>query len=80
MGLKGLEILPFIGKWRDELGKQGKDLDVGKILKLAHTTAIESNTIEMNYKCLARWYITPNKAHKSQKEVSQFCWRGCKAL
>lgn len=45
MGLKGLEMPPFIGKWRDELGSPGQDLDVGKILKLAHTTATDSTTI-----------------------------------
>lgn len=32
VGLKGLEIPPFIVKWEEELGKQEKDQDVGKIL------------------------------------------------
>lgn len=47
---------------------------------MAHITPIVSNTTEMNYKSLAQRYITPDKAHKYQREASQLCWSGCKEL
>ncbi|CAI9533936.1 unnamed protein product [Staurois parvus] len=33
--------------------------------------------VEINYKCLNRWHITPNVEHKMNTEISQMCWRGC---
>lgn len=41
------------------------------------SSAIDTRTMEMNYKCLTRWYATPDKLSKVQPEKSQECWRGC---
>lgn len=71
MGMKVLEMPPFIGKWEAELGTRVNDLEVRKILRMVRTMSVDSNTIEINYKCLARWYITPDKAHKCQSKTSQ---------
>lgn len=76
----GRERPPYISKWEEELGTQVNDSKIGKILRMAFVTSIDSNTIEISFKSLARWYITPDKAHKFQKETSQFCWRGCSEL
>lgn len=80
MDVKGLGMPPFIRKWEKELGTQMNDSEIGKIMRMAHTTSIDYNTIEMSYKCLTRWYITPGMAHNYQWKVSQLCWRGCKEL
>lgn len=61
--MKRPEIPPFIVKWEEELGKREKDQHLGEIVKMVHSTAIDSNTIEMNYKCLLRWYIRPDETH-----------------
>lgn len=42
-----------------------------KMLKLADGTAIGINMIETNYTCLSKWYITPIKAYKYQKEKTR---------
>lgn len=62
------------------MGTQVKDLEIRQLLRRVCATSVNSNMIELNYKCLARWYITPDKAHKCQIETSQFCWRGCKEI
>lgn len=41
-----------------------------EIFKMKHSTAIDSNTTEIDSKCLAHWYITPEKSNKYQKEIS----------
>lgn len=51
---------------------------IKKILNLTHSSAIDTKTALMNYKCLERWYVTPDRARKYQKETSADCWRGCK--
>lgn len=51
---------------------------MGRILRLVHSSAVNTNTVEINYKCLTRWYITPDKACKAGKTSE--CWRGCKVV
>lgn len=34
--------------------------------------------IEINNKCLSRWYVTTTKIHKYQPEESSLFWRGCR--
>lgn len=48
---EGTEVPPFIRKWERELGSQ-KDNTIRKILELNHSSAVDINTAEMNYKCL----------------------------
>lgn len=79
-GMKGLDISPFIGKWEKELGTRVYELETRQLLKRVHSTSVNSNVIELNSKCLAQWYITPDKVHKCQKETSQLCWRGCEEI
>lgn len=35
------------------------------------------NTIEMNYKFLARWYLTPVRTHRYQQDKTSLFWRNC---
>lgn len=39
--------------------------------------AWDMNTIKMNYKFLARWYLTPVRIQKYQPDSSPCCWRNC---
>lgn len=80
IGLKGVEIPPFIKKWVLELDIQLKEPEIGKLLKRIHATTVNYKRLELNYKCLARWYITPDRAHKYLSETSQYCWRGCQEI
>lgn len=78
--LNGLKILgppPFIKKWEEEMGTGDMEVDVCKILRLTHATSSDCSSTEINYKCLARWYITPDKLHQYQRDASNLCWRGC---
>lgn len=77
---RGEEVPPFIEKWENELGTRRTEQQVKNIFKMVYNNAIDNNTIEINYKCLSRWYITPDIAHKYQKEKSPECWRGCKEV
>lgn len=78
--LKGSEIPPYIEKCEKELGTQVKDVEIRQLLRRVHSTSINSNMLELNYKCLARWYMTPDKAYKFQTEITQYCWQGCKEI
>lgn len=73
------DIPPYIAKWENELGISLKK-EIRQILLRVYATTVNSNMIETNYKCLVRWHITPDKAHKILKEKSQYCWRGCKEI
>lgn len=58
-----------------------KDLStIRKILDLAQSSAVDIKTAEMNYKCLVRWYATPDRTSKYQKGKLADCWRGCKEV
>lgn len=78
--LKGIENLVFIKKWETELESKLTDSEVMILLKGVHITSVNYKVSELNYKCFARWYITPDRASKFQSETSQYCWRGCKEL
>lgn len=45
-----------------------------------NATSVNYRIAEMNFRTLARMYVTPDIAHKIQEETSQFCWRGCKEI
>lgn len=75
-----MEIPPFIRKWERELGTTHDKKFIGKILDLAHASAVDSRTAEMNYKCLVRWYSTPEIISKFKNSTSAECWRGCKEV
>lgn len=78
--LNGPKILgppPFIKKCEEEMGTGGMKVDVCKILRLTHAISPDCSSLEMNYKCLARRYRTPDKLHQFQREASNLCWRGC---
>lgn len=51
------------------MGTRGTEVDVGKILRLTHAVSPDCSSLEMNYKCLVRWYRTPDKLHQFQKET-----------
>lgn len=74
------KVLPYIRKWENEIGTRVNKQQLGKIIKMVHSSAVGKNTIEMNYKYLTRWYITPDKEHKYQSGKSPYCWRCCKVV
>lgn len=78
--MKGSEIPPFIKKWEKELDIQLKEPEIWQILRRVNATSVNCKMLELNHKCLARWYITPDRAPKYQSEPSQLCWRGCKEI
>lgn len=56
--------------WRN--GKTNWDTNnhmLVKIWKLIHCVSVDSRMTEINYKCLARWYATPDKL--SSNRISQ---------
>lgn len=59
---------PFLGKCEAKLDAHWSEQKNLKILKLADVTAIDTNTIQINYKCISRWYATQTIAHKYQPE------------
>lgn len=73
-----LEVPPFLTKWGIELGSLEYKHKIAKILNLTHSSAIDIRKVEMNYKCLTRWYATSDKLSKYHLEKSHECWRGCK--
>lgn len=52
----------------------------GQILKRVNITSVDCRIAEVNYKLLARMYITPDRAHRIRRETSQLCWRGCNEI
>lgn len=72
-------VPPFIKKWEEKLGAICEKRLVGSILGATHGTAIDTKTTEINYKCLARWYMTPTKLSKFNLDRLPNCWRGCMA-
>lgn len=72
-----LEVPPYIIRWEQELGSQCNKTVIDKILRLAHYLAVDIRRTESHYKCLARWYATPDRVSKMDKTKSNTCWRGC---
>ena len=54
-------IPPFIEKWERELGSQRDKATIERMLTLTHSSAVDSRTAEMSFKCIAGWYMTPDK-------------------
>lgn len=75
--LKRPDIPAFIGKWEKELGITLSETEVATIWKRLSVTSVNSKLLELNYKCMTRMYMTPEKMHKINGERSWLCWRGC---
>lgn len=75
-----MEVPTFIKNWERELGQRGKNQEIGKILKLVHGSSVNTRMMEINYKCLTRWYRTPDIVGKFQKGLTIECWRGCNQI
>ena len=67
-------------KWERDLGPCSNNKQWDKSLQLVHKSAIDTNTEEMNYKLITRWYNTPDKMGRIQVESSRLCWRGCQMV
>lgn len=78
--LGNTDIPPYIRKWEKELESKLTDPEVRLILRRVNATSVNCKILELNYKCMARMYMTPDRVHRCQKETSQFCWRGCKEM
>lgn len=70
----------FLRRWEEELGNKISVSEGGLLLGRVNATSVNYRVSEMNFRILARMYITPDRAHKIQKETSQLCWRGCKDI
>lgn len=80
IGLGNIEVPAFIRKWEKELERKLTEPEVWLILRRASATSVNCKILELNFKCLARMYLTPDCTHKYQNDTSQYCWRGCKEL
>lgn len=54
--------------------------EVDLILKRLLTTSVNYKVLEINYKCLMRMYMTPERIHKIDGGRSRLCWRGCNEI
>lgn len=79
IGLGNIETPSFIQKWEKELGRELTYLR-SLILSRAAATSVNSKILELNYRCLTRMYLTPDRLNKFQNGPPQHCWRGCKEL
>lgn len=75
-----VECPTFFKKWEEELGNKISEREVGLVLERVNATSVNYRLSEMNFRILARMYITPDRAHKLQKEPSQLCWRGITSM
>ena len=73
-------IPPFIGKWERELGTKRDRTTIERMLTLTHSSAVDSRTAEMCFKCIAGWYMTPDKLKQFKEGQTGNCWRGCSTL
>lgn len=67
----------YIEQWEKELDSKLEDQKVEKMMGMGYNNAWDMNTIEMSYKFLARWYLTPVRTHRYQQEKTSLCWRNC---
>lgn len=65
----GMGKPPYISKREEELGTQVNGFEMRKIISLVFITSQDSNMIESSFKSLARWYITPDKAHSFNRRL-----------
>ena len=68
---------PFLEKWEKELKITRGTNTFQRTMQLVHSSAIDIQTAEANYKCISGWYITPDKANKINAAQPAECWRGC---
>lgn len=66
-----LEVPPYIKKWERELESRCSKFTLEKILKMTHKSAVGIKRTEINFKCLARWYVTPDKISKCDPAKSE---------
>ncbi|CAI9564030.1 unnamed protein product, partial [Staurois parvus] len=66
----------YIEKWGKDLGIEIDEDKQRKIYRHTHEN-ISMREVEVNYKCLVRWHITPSVEHKIDVERTQECWQGC---
>ncbi|CAI9577764.1 unnamed protein product [Staurois parvus] len=71
--------LKYIEKWEKDLGVEWEEHTQRKIYRMVHEN-ISMREVEMNFKCLTRWYVTPVIEHKMREEKQPWCWRGCGGL
>ncbi|CAI9592301.1 unnamed protein product [Staurois parvus] len=68
--------LIFITKWERDMGVGFDEDRQRKMFRLIHDN-VSMREVEVNYKCVTRWHITPSVEHKMNGENSNMCWRGC---
>lgn len=78
--LRRTDTLTFIDRWEKELGLKLTESETDKILKRLLITSVNYKLLELNYKCLMRMYMTPDRMHRIDREKSQLCWRGCNEI
>lgn len=53
-------------------------LDETQMINAVYNCASDITSIEVNYKCMVRWRLTPERINKIQPDKSPHCWRDCK--
>ncbi|CAI9586894.1 unnamed protein product [Staurois parvus] len=67
--------LIFITNWERDMEVVIDEDQRNKIFRLVHES-VSMREVEINYKCLTRWHITPSTEHRMRGENSKMCWRG----
>lgn len=75
-----MEIPPYIEKWERDLGTKKDKNIISKILNRTFNLTLDTQSAEMNYKCISRSYLTPEILSKYQAGSTALCWRGCHGL
>lgn len=65
----------YIKQWEKEMNLNLDNQKVEKIIEMGYNNAWDMKTIEMNYKLVTRWYLTPVRIQKYQQEKTH--WRKC---
>lgn len=60
-------------KWEVDLGIKIRDIQKEKACIMAHKCSLSTKYLEISYKILTQWYLTPQKATKWSQSASDSC-------
>lgn len=75
--LEAQERPEYINQWEKEMNLKIDNQKVEKMIEMGYNKAWDMKTIEMNYKLVSRWYMTPVRIHRFHQDRTSLCWRKC---